>query len=137
MIGSTMSASRELYCDEYLHVLLEQGGTLVRVVRSARAFRDTATIERVFSAVYSALGALELKDCGLLADQRLAPGRNEPEFEQALARSRNQIYPLFQKRAVLVRSAIGKLQLSRLIKQDQYERLVSQDEAELLRYLGY
>lgn len=131
-----MSASREIYRDDYLHVLLEQEGSLVRVVRSARAFRDPATIEQTFSTVCAVLRALELKDCDLLADLRLAPGRNEPESEQALARSRNQIYPLFRKRAVLVQSAIGKLQLSRLIKEDNYERLVSQDEAELLRYLG-
>lgn len=131
-----MSASRELYCDEYLHVVLEQGGTRVRIVRSARPFRDTATIERVYSAVHAALRALDLKDCNMLSDQRLAPGRNEPEFEQALAHVRNQIYPLFRKRAVLVQTAIGKLQVSRLLKEDLCERMVSQDEAELLRYLG-
>lgn len=131
-----MSASKEIYRDDYVHVLVEQGGTLVRVIRSARAFRDTATIEQVFGAVYSALRAQKLKDWVLLSDQRLAPGRNEPEFEQALARSRNQIYPLFRKRAVLVQTAIGKLQVNRLTKEDNQERLVSHDEAELLRYLG-
>ena len=88
-----MSPSRELYCDEYLRVFLEQGGALVRIVRSARPFRDTATIERVYNAVYAALRALELKDCDMLSDQRLAPGRNEPEFEQTLAHIRNQLYP--------------------------------------------
>ena len=131
-----MSASKEIYRDDYVHVLLEQGGALVRVVRSARAFRDTATIEQVFGAVYFVLRAQKLKDWVLLSDQRLAPGRNEPEFEQALARSRNQIYPLFRKRAVLVQTAIGKLQVDRLTKEDNQERMVSHDEAELLRYLG-
>jgi hypothetical protein len=71
----------------------------------------------------------------LLNDQRLAPGRNDPEFEQALVRLRNRLYPLFRKRAVLVQSMVGKLQLTRLSKADGLTRLVSQDEAEIFRYL--
>ena len=130
-----MGPSTALYRDEYVSVHLEREGKLLRVMRSAKAYPDIATVEQSYGQLIDMVLSLRRKDLVLLNDQRLAPGRNDPEFEQALVRLRNRLYPLFRKRAVLVQSMVGKLQLTRLSKADGLTRLVSQDEAEIFRYL--
>lgn len=47
----------------------------------------------------------------LLVDLRDARGRNDPAFEAAMARYRRPMYQGFSRVVVLVRSAIGKLQV--------------------------
>lgn len=130
-----MGHSTALYRDDYVSIHLEREGKLVRVIRSSKAYPDIAAMEHSYGQLIDVALSLRRKDLGLLTDQRLAPGRNDPAFEQAVARLRNQLYPLFRKRAVLVQSMVGKLQLTRLSKADGLARLVSQDEAEILRYL--
>jgi hypothetical protein len=132
-----MTSSREIYRDDYLVLTLEREGALVRVVRSARAYPDVAGLEQSNAQARAALLPILPPDCCLLVDQRLAPGRNDPGFEQALKRSRLQLYPLFRKRAVLVQLSVGMLHVQRLQKDDNLERMVAQDEAALLRYLGF
>lgn len=130
-----MSPSTEIYRDDYVAIYLERGGKLVRVVRTTKAYPDIATLEHIYEQIIIAVGKLRRTDLSLLNDQRLAPGRNDPDFEQAMRRLRVRLYPLFRKRAVLVQSMVGKLQISRLGKEDGLLRMVSQDEAELLAYL--
>jgi hypothetical protein len=131
-----MQPSQEIYRDEYVSLYIEYGGKLARWVRTSLPFPSIAALELSYDHVYSALKQRHLKECRLLSDVRAAPGRNEPEFEAAMERIRNRIYPLFIKHAILVQSSVGKLHMSRLIKQDNYPRLVSQSEAEILAYLG-
>jgi hypothetical protein len=52
-------------------------------------------------------------DLALLIDARDAPARNDAEFEETFARARRPILAQFGRVAVLVRSAVGKLQVTR------------------------
>ena len=130
-----MSTRTEIYRCDYLTLFLERNGRLIRIVRSAIPYPDVVALEQTYSKAYDVIKALHLQDLAMLVDQRLATGRNDPEFEQATARLRKRMYPLFRKRAILVMSMVGKLQFQRLQREDGLERMVSRDEAELLRYL--
>ena len=134
-MASSMSARTEIYRSDYLTLFLERNGRLIRIVRSAIPYPDVAALEHTYGKAYDTIKALRQQDLCMLVDQRLATGRNDPEFEQATARLRTRMYPLFRKRAILVMSMVGKLQFERLQREDGLERMVSQDEAELLRYL--
>jgi hypothetical protein len=132
-----MAPRKEIYRDDFISVVLEQGGKLVRLVRSAEPFPDIGALQTSYGNVIAAAKPYLTVETCVLNDQRLAPGRNDAAFEEAMGQIRRQLYPLFRKRAVLVQFSVGKLQLQRLQKEDKLERLVSQDEAALLRYLGF
>lgn len=132
-----MSDEQEIYRDAYLRATVERGGLLIRTVRTTLAFPDVAALEASHDALLRVVRLHVGPRSRLLQDLRPAPGRNEPEFEAALTRVRSRLLPLFERRATLVQTSVGKLQLSRLQKEDKLERLVSQDEAELMRYLGF
>lgn len=124
-----------VYQDDYLSVFHERDGKLIRSVRSSRGYPDVAAMEQSYDRMISLVRSFVHRDSVLLSDVRQAPGRNDPAFERAMEEARQRFYPLFRKRGVLVQSTIGKLHINRLIHTDKLERMVSQDEAELLRYL--
>jgi hypothetical protein len=131
-----MGTGRELFRNEYVVVTLEQNGMLLRMIRTAVPYPNTQSLEDTFDQIFEASFPYRQRGWTLLSDQRLAPGRNDPAFEQAMARIRLQLYPLFRKRAIWVQSKVGVLHISRLAKEDGVSRLVSTDEAEILAYLA-
>jgi len=132
-----MAPRKEIYRDDYITTFLEYEGKLVRLVRSAEPFPNITVLQTSFANVVAAAKPYVTAETCILNDQRQAPGRNDPAFEEAMGSIRKQLYVLFRKHAVLVKFSVGKLQLQRLQKEDKLDRLVSQDEAELLRYLGF
>lgn len=109
---------------------------LVRVTRTAvpLATSDVATV----------LGALnrtidvDRPSSVLLMDVRLGPSNNDPEFEVAMARPVRTLYAGFRRRAVLVRSAAGALQIRRLAHERHlrdHDLRVFVDEAAALHWL--
>jgi hypothetical protein len=131
-----MFSDGELFKNEYITVTLEHGGRVVRILRSAVAYPNPETAEQAYLGLYPVLDLLGRSGRCLLNDQRLAIGRNEPEYEAAFARIRSRTTPGFRKIATLVRSKVGKLQLHRMIREDRIERLASDSEAEILQYFG-
>jgi hypothetical protein len=72
----------------------------------------------------------------LLLDLRQGPGRNDAPFEQATEAARRGLFDLFGRVAVLVRTQVGKLQVSRLQKSDGADpHAVFTDEAEAIAWL--
>lgn len=132
-----MSDTRELFRDPYLRVSMERDGRLIRTVRSALPYPDPDTMLASYEVMMDAIRPHMQPTMRLLQDQRLAPGRNDPKFEVALRQLRERFLPMFEKRATWVQSSVGKLQVSRLLREDKLERMVSQDEGELLSYLGF
>lgn len=132
-----MADGIEIFANEYIQVHLEQEGKLLRVARTSLGFPDPETIERAYAPLMVILDKLGRTDRCLLSDMRLAPGRNDPAFEAAFARVRSRAVSGFRKTATLVSSKVGILQISRLIREDRVERLVTDSEAEALAYLGF
>ncbi len=128
-----------LHKDEYYEVTLEPSG-VVRVTRSDTPALDLQRLENALAAVHEALAAHagDGKAAGVLVDMRDAHPRNDSGFETVLRRHRASIHALFERRAVLVRSFVAKLQLSRLDREQAVKTgktHVFNDEDEALEYL--
>jgi hypothetical protein len=67
---------------------------------------------------------------------RAARGRNDPQFEAAIAREGIRMNGGFRRVAVLVASHVGLLQVQRFLQRDQVTGRAFIDEAEALRYLS-
>jgi len=75
-------------------------------------------------------------ELGLIVDTRLAIGRSDDEFEGLMNELRPRMVGGFRRVAVLVRSAVGRLQVQRLGRADGISDrlLVTSDEAEALTF---
>ena len=122
----------ELYASEWIRVV-EEGG-VVRVVRSAApapAVDDQANLYADVAAAVKRSGARRV-----LVDLRGSPpGRNDPEFERASEAWRRALATDFDRVAILVRTAVGKLHIQRLGREIGGAPSVFLDEAEALAFV--
>ncbi|WPB75153.1 hypothetical protein KYC5002_39925 [Archangium violaceum] len=126
---------KQIFRNEYFTALVDEETGIVRNIRGDKPFTSMRDLEVCFEGLIKALDDLGRARYTLLIDIRAAPGRNDPEFEEALQRVRLRWIGGFRKVGVLVQSAVGLLQVKRYAKQDGLNRLVTDDEAELVRYL--
>lgn len=105
---------------------------LVRIVRTPEVLPQSAgEVRRVFAELTEPLR--QFAAWKALLDLRHGPlGRNDDAFEDAAREAQRSLARGFTRVAVLVRSAVGKLQVRRL---SGGKRDVFQDEAEALRFL--
>ena len=130
------AAPRELYRDAYVSMLLDEGQKLIRFTRSSQPFPDLDVPPQVYDTIIRLAERFARPGFSLLTDLRAAPGRNDPAFEAVMLPLRGRLQAPFARRATLVATAVGAMQVRRLTKEDGMERMVSSDEAELLRYLS-
>lgn len=72
----------------------------------------------------------------LLIDVRLAPGNNNPAFEQRVQQFRRQLAELFPVLATLVATAVGRLQLGRMSRErGEAHSDIFLDETEAIEHL--
>ncbi|WP_331115353.1 hypothetical protein [Archangium sp.] len=129
------SSSKQIFQDEYFTAFVDERLRIVRTVRGDKPFGTLEDLDGIFARLGDALDTLDRSRYGHLADIRAAPGRNDPQFEAAMDRLRPRWIGGFRKIGVLVRSTVGLLQIQRHARRDGVNRLISQDEAELLKYL--
>lgn len=129
------SSLRQVFRDDYYTALVDESLSLVRLVRSDKPFASIPEFYACFAQLIPALDALDRSRYVLLYDVRAVPGRNDPEFEVAHARVRPLWLAGFRKFAVLLRTSVGLLQAQRMVRKDGLVGRVSNDEAELLKYL--
>lgn len=134
-LQSARSNSELLYSDPFLRVELAYRGSLIRIVRTALAHPDVFTLRDSFAAAIAAIDRVGRRGRVLLFDSRAPLGRNDASFEQEMSALRPRIDRDFSRIAVLVRSAIGVLQIKRWMSEDGYERAVGHDEAAMLEFL--
>lgn len=126
---------KEIFHDAYVTVLLDEPRKLVRLVRSATPFPDLEAPKRTYAPLIALCDELDRSRYSLLTDLRAAPGRNDPAFEALMHPLRARLQTGFARLGTLVATAVGAMQVRRLTREEGSERLVSTDEAELLRYL--
>jgi len=103
----------------------------VCVTRTARAFESADELDAAHRELAAALDRLPRTRLGLLVDLRLAPARNDPEFERQMPEHRARLFEGFPRRAVLVQTAVGKLHVQRHAQSDGLRDLaVFTDESE-------
>jgi hypothetical protein len=125
-----------LYESKYARLEVDEARRIVRYVRSAEPFESIDDATRMFDDLVLANDRVARRDLGLLSDVRLAPGRNDEAFEGVVAARRNELFGGFRKRAVLVRTMVGKLQVQRLNRASVTAADVFDDEAAAIAYLS-
>lgn len=122
---------------ESKHARLEMDATkrLVRYTRSAEPFSSLDDALRMMREIGRADVGVERSQLVLLTDIRLAPGRNDEAFEGAVADHRDELFGGFKRRATLVRTLVGKLQVQRLNRASILATEVFDDEAAAIAYL--
>jgi hypothetical protein len=126
---------RELVPGPYFRVLIDDDARVVRIVRTELGFPSLSAIEDTFAEMELALAGVR-GAWSLLIDAREGPMRNDPAFEETLAKVRGRIVSRFARTAVLVKSAVGKLQVARYAREDRMSPVVFTDEAEALAHLA-
>jgi hypothetical protein len=123
---------RELYKSPYFDVQLD--GDLVRVKRSSVPFPTIDAVVAENMAIEKAMVDLDVASLLFLGDLRDGPLRNDPEFETANKRIR-ELTGRFRKTALLLKTAVGALQITRLARTRGDGGSVFHDEAEALEFL--
>ena len=125
---------RALLNGDYFDVLADDDARMVRLVRSPKGFPSHQVIEDTFAQIEQAIASVP-PGWALLIDTREGPLRNDPQFEELLGRARGRIVYRFARTAVLVQSAIGRLQVARYAREDRRSPSVFTDEAAAIAYL--
>ena len=97
---------------------------LVTMRRTEKRSDDVAAFARSFGGVYDLLEGGTPEQMRLLLDIRISVGRNDPKFEAALAEPRRELFRQFGNTAVIVRTAVGRLQVARHIEDDGFAEKV-------------
>lgn len=108
--------------------VVEVRGTGVLVTRTPRRYASVDEVEPSFHAVDDALDDAGPGMERLLVDLRKIVGRNDAEFEAALAPYRRRLLSRFPKAGLIVRSTIGRMQLERYLAADGISATVFEDE---------
>jgi hypothetical protein len=107
--------------------------TLARFVRTELPYATIADIDEEGIAIERVLeGAGKIR---LLVDLRLIVPRNDPGFEVAIANFRRRLLGGRERIAILVRTAVGALQVKRHMREDGFHVEVFTNEEEALAYL--
>lgn len=109
---------------------------LVCIVRSATPFARIDAIDAAMKPVYTTLEPLRNRGYAALVDLREGPLRTDDAFETAFERHRIALSTGWARVAVLVRSAVGKLQVQRHQAKSRALVQIFHDEAEARSYLA-
>lgn len=131
----TVMTDKQVFQDEYFTVLIDEKRSIVRTLRNDTPFASIEEIDVILARLGDVLDVLGRSRYGLLADLRNGPSRNDPLFEAAMERNLPRWISGFRKVGVLVRTTVGVMQIKRHARNDRFERMISKDEDELLKYL--
>lgn len=108
---------------------------LVRYVRTSVPYGSIFEYEVLHERVGAFFDHLGRKQHVLLVDTREAVMNTDPVFEKASNRIRVHLMRDFQRVAVLVKTAIGALQVARHIREGSLDSSVFSDEAAAISFL--
>ena len=127
---------RSLYSDAHVTVTIDDDERIVKYVRSNQPYPSLDVLRDLHQKMNQALTSLPAGRRGLLLDVRQAPARNDDPFEAEITRALQAVLPQFASHAVLVKSAVGRLQAQRMAKtRGEGELSVFGDETEAIEHL--
>lgn len=123
---------------EYYRVEVLAISKVVKVTRLARPFESQEALNAACEPVQLALDSAGRRSHRLLIDTRAAIGNNNPDFETWFEVHRRRMLLGFPRVALVVKSAIGKLHVERLLASEKLEKTprVFLDEGLAMRYLA-
>ncbi len=119
----------------FVSVTVDPMRGVARVTRSGQRSESIAELTGAFDRAIAVLDTLDRHLLRLLVDLRAAPGRNDPEFERAMATRRSQLMRAFIRVAILVQTPVGELQVGRITREDGSNAHVFSDEAKAFVWL--
>jgi hypothetical protein len=124
-----------LVANAYFRFTEDERAGVYRLVRTGIPYPSSEALRAAAAEIEHAASTLP-RGSALLIDSREAVPRNDTEFEEQFKRARRPIMAHFPRIAILVRSAVGKLQVNRYVREDgSAEHVVFDDEAAALAFL--
>ncbi|KYF76838.1 hypothetical protein BE20_06355 [Sorangium cellulosum] len=122
--------------NDYLTVTLDQERSIVRSTRSEHPYASPDEFIRIHTEALQVYESLDRSSLGHLIDLRRPPMNNEPSFEAATMRTRSMLVQEFAAVVIVVRTAVGALQVNRLLREENNDSVVVlHDEDVALGYL--
>ncbi|XXT14857.1 hypothetical protein WME94_31875 [Sorangium sp. So ce429] len=122
--------------NEHLTVTYEQELSIVRSTRSELPYPSPDEFIRVHTEALQVYESLDRGRLGHLIDLRRPPMNNDPAFEAATMRTRSMLVQEFAAVAIVVRTAVGSLQVNRLLREENNDNvMVFHDEEVAVGYL--
>ncbi len=128
------SAAREIFRDDLFVLTEEAGGRLIRARRTAEPL-TTAGLAEVADRFLRLYPMALRKRLVLLVDTREAPLLASNHMEQSMAAAVGRVLEGFARHALLVRTAVGRLQAQRIDRERGGTATIFDDEGEALSYL--
>jgi hypothetical protein len=119
----------------YFIVHSDGAGFVVRLQRTGLDYPDMPTMERDMDAIVAVLDRLGRDRRAFCIDWREGPLRNDAPFEEALQKVMPRLLRGYRVVAVIVRSAVGALQVKRQLREANLTGEVFQDEADAFDFL--
>lgn len=126
-------ARRELASTQYYEMFQETGSSVVWMVRNEvplASLTDNAASWRTLIS----RSRRSYKGHGLVIDIRSARGRSDPEFDHQTKEFCAELFPHYNRVAILVASAVGRLSASRLARHEAVPVLTTQDQEAAVRF---
>lgn len=119
------------------HWIIESGTReqIILVRRTANAYASVGEVRSSFEDVRRVIDPLERPTLSVLVDMRLAPPRDDPEFERAAVDQPRYLSRDFKRSAVLIRTATGLLHVQRHMQQLGLPMKVFNDEQQAFDYV--
>ena len=124
-----------LFSTPQITVTSEADSRLVRYVRTSVPSPSLDEYEHLHERIGGALDKIGRRRHVLLVDMREAVLNNDPGFERAAARCRQLLVRDFRRLAVLIKTAVGALQIGRHIREDSLDSPIFYDETAAVSYL--
>lgn len=128
-------AQHQVLQSPYFIIRVDDADRIVQIRRTSEPFPHLSAVHTGWKSVIDTCNQIGRVGRSLLLDMRLAPARNDPEFEKTVTALLPAVHAGFLRNAVLAKLAVGALQIRRLAKSDGIERLITSSEEEALRYL--
>ncbi len=118
----------------FARIEIDRDSQIVKLIRTAEPLL-AESIGRAVDDFQLAVPLRERPRLVLLQDMRLAPAVRDEALEKAFALALPRLTAKFAARAVLLATAVGRLQATRFARMSDGDSMVFTDEAEALRFL--
>jgi hypothetical protein len=125
-----------LHRSAYFTLEYWQASRYVRLVRSAVPFDSPEEAGDALRECEVAIRVIDPSNLGILLDWRLGPLSTDPRLHQFVIENTDAFASRFPRRAVLVVTPVGKLQLDRVVRSlSSTKPLIFNDEAAAVEYV--
>lgn len=125
-----------IFQDPYMIVQLQAAQGYVQLTRTNQPFPSREVIEECFSQIDHAVKTKARAARGMLYDTRPGPLSTDPLLLETIVQATERVAMHFEHCALVVKSALGSLQVDRLRRRYETQKMVAfHDEAEAVAWV--